>query len=234
MKTSNKILAVTGLIILLAILVITIAFRRIMDKSNQVIEEFDQLQSSPITKEYLLTDFNCVELSGLSRVTITQADQYQILAEGPERLINELQVEKKGNRLRLETRFERLKMAGLNTTIKMPAIEALEIYNISQLSLEEFDCDQLKIRIVGAGTITGIDNGIANLDLDCSGAAAVDLRDGSITNADLNISGASTIKLTMAGGKLSGNASGAGKIIYYGEVSEQDLKTSGAVQLKKR
>ncbi len=234
MKTSNKILAVTGLIILLAILVITIAFRRIMDKSNQVMEEFDQLQSSPITKEYLLTDFNRVELSGLHQVTIIRANRYEVLVEGPEQLINELRVEKRGSHLSMETGFERLIVSRLNTTIKLPDIKALNTNKTSQIFLEGFDCDDLEIKISGAGAITGVDNTIEDLHLNCSGAAAVDLRDGSITNADLNISGVATIKLTMAGGRLKGNASGAGKIIYYGEVSAQDIHTSGTVQVKKR
>ena len=70
------------------------------------------------------------------------------------------------------------------------------------------------------------------LKLTISGAVAVDFGDVTFTDADVRASGASNVKLRMAGGKLTGNISGAGHITYSGTVSEQSISASGAVRVE--
>ncbi len=67
-----------------------------------------------------------------------------------------------------------------------------------------------------------------------SGAGNIDLGGVPVTNADIRVSGAGNIDLNMAGGKLTGSMSGAGSLDYVGTVSEQNVSSSGVVNIKRR
>ena len=71
-----------------------------------------------------------------------------------------------------------------------------------------------------------------SLALTLSGAVAADLRDVTVTDADVRASGASRINLRMAGGRLTGGISGAGRLEYSGTIREQSVSASGAVKIE--
>jgi hypothetical protein len=48
------------------------------------------------------------------------------------------------------------------------------------------------------------------------------------------VSGAGNVKLRMAGGRLTGDVSGAANLEYYGPVSEQSVQQSGFVNVRRR
>ena len=66
-----------------------------------------------------------------------------------------------------------------------------------------------------------------------SGAGNADLDEISVTNADVSVSGAANVRLRMAGGRLTGEMSGAGNLAYRGTVSEQSVDTSGFVNVRR-
>jgi len=76
-----------------------------------------------------------------------------------------------------------------------------------------------------------LDSGLL-LVLDSSGASEVDFEDVTVTTATIDMSGAANLILTMDGGDLTGDISGAGNIKYYGTVATQDIDTSGAANVR--
>ena len=55
-----------------------------------------------------------------------------------------------------------------------------------------------------------------------------------VTDANVDISGAGNVKLQMAGGRLTGDLSGAANLEYSGTVSEETIDRSGMVSVRRR
>jgi hypothetical protein len=72
------------------------------------------------------------------------------------------------------------------------------------------------------------------LSLDMSGAASVELGEVAVRDAEVDTSGAGSVTLLMAGGRLTGDMSGAASLEYYGTVSEESVDTSGMVNVRRR
>lgn len=92
----------------------------------------------------------------------------------------------------------------------------------------------LGIDLSGGGQLTARGSEIANFSLEAQGASKVDLGDSKVTNATIDLSGASYLKINMNGGSLKGEANGASKVVYSGEVRTQEITTHGASSIVKR
>ena len=118
----------------------------------------------------------------------------------------------------------------------MPALESLDV--VGRL---EGVVLGLRGRIVcrsicrAPANIRGAASRFETLTLDSSGAGNVDLDDVPVTDADVDVSGAGERqRCDMAGGRLTGDMSGAGNLDYYGTVSEQSVDKSGFVSIRHR
>jgi len=236
MKITNKILLITLIAILVFIAVVVIASRVIVNKSFQ--DEYsgiETLNKEFITKYFDVTGFTGVSISGSWQITINRSDAYRIRIEAPEYLMDDVEVSERGKILNIGLVWEtRIHKRSLKAEITMPDLDGIKSSDGSSVRFDDFDTDNLEIRVSGASGIKGINNTISNLYINSSGATHINLKRSSVTNADLHTSGVSSIELTMAGGKLTGSASGAGSITYYGDIKEQSLRTSGTVSVRKR
>ena len=97
-----------------------------------------------------------------------------------------------------------------------------------------FESGALSLDVSGTGDVRGSASRFDALTLDVSGAVNVDLGDVPVANAEVDISGAGNVTLRMAGGRLTGELSGAANLNYYGTVSEASVETSGFVNLRRR
>ena len=233
MKNSNKVLIVTVLVLLLIITVIIVSSRIILD--NTSIHDWDYSAEDITSKSFDYTDFNGIRADGAWRISIHQSDNYSITVEYPEDLEDKLNVSTWDTELVLENdvRWEH-DHCSFRATIGMPRLSSVETEEGASMEIENFNCDELSIQITGAAEIRGNSNNIGNLDIRCDGATHVNLRNSLTENANINIKGASRIVLNMTGGKLTGSAEGASSIVYYGDVSTQDIETAGAVSVHHR
>ncbi|RKY52678.1 MAG: hypothetical protein DRP89_07315 [Candidatus Neomarinimicrobiota bacterium] len=236
MKITNKILLITLIVILVFVAVIIIASRVIVDKSFQ--DEYsgiETLNKELITKYFDVTGFTGLSASGSWQITVNRGVSYQVRIEAPEYLMDDVVVRKIGKILNIGLEWKtRIHKRSLKAEITMPNLDRIKSSDGSKIRFDDFDTDNLEIRVSGASGIKGINNTISNLYINSSGATHINLKRSSVINADLHTSGVSSIELTMAGGELTGSASGAGSITYYGNVEEQSLRTSGAVSVRKR
>jgi hypothetical protein len=115
--------------------------------------------------------------------------------------------------------------------ITVPRLTGLESSGASDVSLKGFDEPNLDIELSGATQLIGSNCRIGELELEASGAAKIDLRASRVRDADITVSGAGEIDITMDGGQLTVDLSGAVELTYYGEVSSKKIETSGAASV---
>jgi hypothetical protein len=204
-----------------------------------IAEPIPELSGERTSRTYDRSGFDGVDISGQWQVTIERADVWRVAVEAPVELIDELEVEVSGDRLSLGS--ERGWCPGcfrddvvLRATITMPALESLDSSGTSMMSFSGFDGDTLSLDVSGSGQVRGVASRFDRLTLDMSGAAAIDLADVPVTDADVDVSGAGEVKLRMAGGRLSGDISGAANLEYSGTVSAETIDRSGMVNVRRR
>jgi hypothetical protein len=202
--------------------------------------EVPRLSGERTTRSYDHTDFTGVTVSGQWQVTLERGAAWRVTIDVPTELVDQVRVEKNGNELEIGSEggwrfggFGRDEPP-LRTTITMPALESIVLSGASTVSFSGFEGDRLSLTSSGASEVRAASGRFENLTLVVSGAGNIDLGGVPVTNADIRVSGAGNIDLNMAGGKLTGSMSGAGNLDYVGTVSEQNVSSSGVVNIKRR
>lgn len=198
-----------------------------------------QLSGERATRNYDYANFRGVDISGRWRVTVERGDAWRVAVEAPAELVENLRVGIAGDALELgyEGRgwfgdFDGDN--GLEATVTMPALESLAISGTSLVRFSGFEGSRLSLDVSGAGEIRGSSSRFDTLALDASGAVNVELGDVPATDAHIDVSGAGNVTLRMAGGRLTGDLSGAANLEYYGTVSEESVDKSGFVNVRRR
>ena len=183
--------------------------------------------------------FDRVEVSGQWSVTIERGNAWGVVVDAPVELLDDIEVERDGSELSVE--YDGGWCAGcfrddqaLKVTITMPALTSLELSGATVASFSGFEGRSLVLDVSGAVELRGTAGRFEALTLDLSGAGSVDLGDVSVTNAEVDVSGAGNVTLRMAGGRLTGDLSGAANLEYSGTVSEEAIEKSGFVNIRRR
>jgi hypothetical protein len=229
MKTTGKIL-LGGLIAV--VLIAGILLFIIKGKVSDVVEIRSIPQEERVQTEqtYAITGFTGISASGAWDVNIEQGTDYDITLTIPRYLEDSVEVEKQGNTLTLSLKSgSRINIGSttLEASITLPEIQEFSSRGGSQVVIRGFSLPSLTLSSEGASSIEGMDMSIEELSVAMKGASNLDFKDAEVTNADIHMDGAGSVKITMAGGTLSGNVTGASSVIYYGEVSENTLSTQG-------
>lgn len=230
-KSQTAVLSVLGLIVVLMVGIA--AWVRLFA------EPMPELSGERAARTFDYSGFDGVDVSGQWDVTLERGDTWRVAIDVPAELAGDVTVELDGNELSL--RFERgwwpdgfSADNGLEATITMPTLASLDVSGASTVRLAGFEGAALAIDLSGAGDLRGTASRFDRLALDMSGAANVDFADVPVTDADVDVSGAGNVRLRMAGGRLTGEMSGAGNLEYYGTVSEERIERSGWVNVRRR
>jgi hypothetical protein len=232
MRNSQRaVLAVLGLAVALMVGV-AVWFRLIAEPGPE-------LSGERVSRTYDHTGFDGIEIAGQWQVVLARGDAWRVSVEMPAELAPAVAVELEEDSLSLDVASggwfggfdddERLE-----ATITMPALRQLEMSGASNVSFSGFDGAALTIDLSGAGNLRGAASRFDALTLDLSGVGNADLADVTVTDADVDVSGAGNVKLRMAGGRLTGDVSGAANLEYFGPVSEQSVQQSGFVNVRRR
>jgi hypothetical protein len=183
--------------------------------------------------------FDRVDVGGQWIVTIERGDAWRVSLEAPVEIHDDVEVERDGNELSVE--YEGGWCPGcfrddkaLEVTITMPALASLDLSGATVASFSGFEGRELTLDASGAVELRGTASRFETLMLDLSGAGSVDLGDVPVTDADVDVSGAGNVTLRMAGGRLTGDMSGAANLEYFGTVSEEAIEKSGFVNVSRR
>lgn len=203
-----------------------------------VAEPMPELTGERASRTYDYTGFDGVEVGSQWNVTVERGDAWRVAIDVPAELGDDVEVELRGDRLLLG--FDGGWWSGgfrdgvLRATITTPALESVEISGASNVSFSGFDGASLTLNLSGAGQIRGTSSRFDTLALDMSGAVNVELGDVPVTNANVDVSGVGNVTLRMAGGRLTGDVSGAASLEYFGTVSEESVDRSGFVNVRRR
>jgi len=192
-----------------------------------------------------LSDYNELEITGWIDVEISQGDQYSIELIGPESEKKKYKITQQGRTLIVdyedESKFDwKLKsfdFEKININITMPELESLEIKGAGDVTLKDFDEDDLDIELLGAVEMDG-ELHVRNITINLSGASKLDLRgtantmdatvqgasqlrayDFNTQDAIVEANGASSAKITVSG-RLEMKEGVASKISYRGKPEE--------------
>lgn len=192
------------------------------------------------TRSYELSGFTQVSASGQWQVTLVRGDQWAVEVTYPAELESGIDVRQEGGALTLRYNLKRSWWSDFGSKeelrtsarIVMPALAAVDLRGASSLDLTGFAGERLAINASGAVSIDGRDSRYDALALKISGAGRTDLSGVTTTAARIDVSGVQNITLRMAGGALSGGASGVSRVDYFGTVSSQDVRTSGVSRIE--
>jgi phage shock protein PspC (stress-responsive transcriptional regulator) len=204
--------------------------------SNELGDDFNRV--SDHTRQFNVTDFSKVDVSGAFVVRFRKGDTYKVIADGREEDMSDMDVRVNGNTL--EVKIDRRgglfdwgnrKRVGL--TITVPKINELKLSGASKASLAGFDkYDELTIDMSGACR-TVFDGDVDKLNIELSGASNIKLR-GHSRQLEADLGGASKIEaVNMRVENASVDAGGASRA-DFGQVRSLDSKTSGASKVTRQ
>lgn len=241
MKKSKIMLLGGAGFVFLIVLALTVFFRLLVDDFLESAgDESASVEATGIveTKEFDLKNFSELYFENMWDVEIIEGDGYGIAVEADQALFDEMTVRKDGRTVRFSyDRYVR-GLSDSNDVVKvkliMPDLEKIVFSGMGNIELKNFDLDNLVINNSGASNIEAENVSIEKLRLVVNGAANAQLDNIEVENCDLDISGAANIRLTMTGGRLTGQVSGAASVVYSGSVSEENVKVSGIGSLERK
>lgn len=228
MKTSNKMLLVVALLPFLFITGLMVSMKISFEKHR---DEFVKTEISDklIQKEFPLSDFHRIHVSGMWDLKISRGEKFQIRVEAPENMMWAIEVNKEEDQLRLRfipDYFEPDSKEMPKATIVMPSISAIDVWQICRLELKGFKSSQLNLASEGNLQVAAFNTDIDNLDMVCKGVANCDFSQSSVQNARVRMDGPFSIKLAMTGGRLTGTLDGVGTLNYSGKADTREISVT--------
>jgi hypothetical protein len=208
-----------------------------------------------VTENRAVNGFTGVDMSTIGTVTITQGGKEALVITGSDNLVElvttdvrngvlviamenvNVQSMKKENILTFEItvkELDSLTVSGLGT-VEMSGLEtqslALVMSGAGAIALDQLKAEDVNVDISGVGGITV--EGIANhVDVSISGAGELNATDLEARTANANISGLGTATVWVTD-ELTGEISGAGSVLYYGE-PKTNTKSTGVGRFEAR
>jgi hypothetical protein len=237
MKTSNKILLTAAAVAAVVIIASVIATRLMV--SNEVYyggkgEGYESLGKAGeyVSEEFEFEGFREVRFSGGWKAEVRRGDEYSVTLRFPENYRSILDVEREVRvlELGLSRPFD---MSGthLEAEIVMPQLEGIRSLGGIDLELQGFSGEELTMRIDGGSNIKGAGGPFDRVVMKLQGGSNVDLLEMPAENVRVEASGAANVRVDMLGGELTGSIQGAGSVKYTGQVSRQEIETSGVTSV---
>jgi hypothetical protein len=233
MKTSNKILFITGAVIVVMLFAVVTGSRIILNKFTNSYESGEINYTNFETEYKEITNFTSLDVKGDWNVTISRGDSYSITVRANKSSEDPYEIKKEGHTLLLKENQNINFNKKLTVDITLPEIH--EIYSEGGLKLEltGFTGPQLILNFNGGTWVDGSNCKFENLLLTSAGAINLEFEDIITVNVDAQLSGAGNLLFNMDGGILSGNAAGAVNIEYYG-TARQEILAAGLVNISQR
>lgn len=206
---------------------------------GRVAPEQPPLSGERTTRTVEVAEFDRVHVRGQWEVEITRGPVARVelsypveLADGVTAAVEQRALELRHSAARWRQSADRNEDLRLTALIVMPELRGIESSGGSFVSFAGFTGRALEIDSSGVSRIEGADGRYDELEIAMSGAGAANLAGVTAADAHVELSGALTVTLTLAGGELSGDVSGASAVEYYGTVRAQRIDTSGVARVR--
>ena len=201
-----------------------------------------------VTQVMSISGFTEVEVGNTFRVTITQAAEYSVVIDIDDNLVQFLDVKKVGDTLEIRLQPGRsARSATMKARVSMPKLTAVELSGASKGFVQGFVSDaNFDARVSGASHLTAdirapqtgveltgasavhFEGSGTTLSVSASGASNANLENFTVETAAVHLSGASVARLNVSRIMDPVSLTGASKLIYSGNPSFRNFKTSGA------
>lgn len=230
MKTSNKIILITAISVILFSIFMTFLGKMVLSDHFVItdipVEELEIQEQTFDTKA-----FTSLDIQGVWRGEIIQGDAFTIQVKAPKYLLDDIIMDvndsvlfvnlKKGSKISFES-------MELEVFVTLPVLESVNFLGGIDFHLSGFSQDQLDINASGAVGLSGTDMKIGNLSVTSEGASTVNLINCKITDLTLDLKSVSTITIdSMNGGNMRGSLQNGCVVNYYGEVEDILVETAG-------
>ncbi len=194
----------------------------------------DGRDPGPMTaRDYPVGDFKRIESAGSYDVTVRTGSGPSVRAEGPQKVLDRLTIEVKGDELLIHPKsgsnFHWGKSSPLKISVTVPELHGATIAGSGTINVDKVTGDSFKGTIAGSGDLTVAKVAAKSVEFEIAGSGSGRLA-GQADSADYVIAGsgelsagalkAKDVKLSIAGsGSLDANASGTvrGEIVGSGE-----------------
>ncbi|MDD4924356.1 MAG: DUF2807 domain-containing protein [Dehalococcoidales bacterium] len=183
-----------------------------------------------VTEQFNYTDFDCVQVSHVFKVEISQSDTFSISVTADDNIMEYVIINLSGDTLqvRLKQGYNYHSITAV-AKISMPDISHLDMSGATGGIIKDFiSSNNVSIQVSGASNLTLSDLATGNIKIEISGASNVT---GSLAadDARFNISGASNLSLSGSGHGLKTTVSGASKMSLDNFTTDDaDVNISGA------
>ncbi|MBN2571663.1 MAG: DUF2807 domain-containing protein [Ignavibacteriales bacterium] len=190
------------------------------------------LLNAQTTKDFDISDFSKIDLSGAFNVNITQGTSPKLLAKGDKDDLEfiEIKVEYGTLYISLKDRCE------LDDDIKLEIItkelNELECSGANEVEISDLNTNKFDLDISGACEVT-IDGKTNEFNVDASGATDLNAKNFISEKVTLDVSGASDCSV-YASDYLEVDISGVGNVDYYGDPEEVKEDVSWLCSLNKK
>ncbi len=203
------------------------------------------------SKNFPFTNFTQLEIGAAFKITLTQAPEFSVVANGNTEDLEKVNIRKDGSTLKIGMQNgSATDHAVIELVITMPNIEELETSGVvevtgtntfsgNKLSLDlsgssaiNMNIDVQKLDINGSGaTELNMSGKASQLKLETSGTGTASLIQLAVNHAGIEMSGATSAQLNVAE-RMQAEVSGTANIVYKGNPSVTQ-EVSGAASIKK-
>lgn len=196
-----------------------------------------------VQRNYQVGGFQSIEVAGPYEVEVRTGGAPSVSASGPEKLIERLVVEVKGDRLLIHPRQENgFNWSSSRGTAKVQVtaqmLRAAAIAGSGGVSVDKISGDRFDGSIAGSGDLRLDSVDVQSLKLAVGGSGDVEARSGQARNAEYSIAGsggidtkgvrADTASISIAGsGSVNGQATGSASVSIMGS---GDVSLSGGAK----
>lgn len=178
------------------------------------------------TEQREVSEFSSVKVGGAIVVEITAQKDYSLEVEGDDNILPLIKTEIDGDTLKISSEKGYSASNPIKVRISLPNIEDLDLSGASKVSIVNLDNESLNVDTSGASKIS-CEGKTKNLTVDMSGASHFDSEKLSANSVSVDASGASQANVAVKD-SLKADLSGASKVVYYGNPTNFENKTSGA------
>ena len=221
MKTSNKILFITGVVIVVIVFVLVAGSRIMLNKYSDNYKSSDSNYEDIKTEYTEITGFTSLDITGEWDVTVNQGDSYSVTIISTKASEDLYEIINNGNTLILKENHNINIDKDLTLEITMPEITEIISTGGIKLFLTGFIEPELILHFSGGTWAQGNNCKFGKLFLTSVGAINLEFEEIKTENTDVQLSGVGNLLLNMTGGTLSGNASGAINLEYYGDAIQK-------------
>ena len=225
---TNRILATLGVAMVLFTAGVVVAIRVFAAPARE------HGDGPEVDRQIQVERFTTLELRGGWELDLTHASEFSAVLSGDRELVDTAEVSAGGDRLSIHLEGDVDEDRTVRILITAPAIEALSLAGAVNGTITGLDAAELTVLTEGATNLIFEGSTIGDLALQTAGAANIDLGESLVENALLNLEGATQLRITMAGGSLTGRVAGVGNVRYSGDTSSVNVDTDGIVRIRRR